>query len=144
MLKRSVTSDPKAARHVFILSVVSTLGLIAVIGWAIADRDWVLVAYSVLPGANIIGYGADHYAVGWPGSRFGSFRWPLPIRVSEAQRLLAGLVFLIATLPPLLLLHHAQTGVVVAVAGLISGIWLLRFMHAMRKEGWRGKKEDGR
>ncbi len=123
----------------FILSVVSTLGLAAVLGWAIADRDWVLVGYSILPGANIIGYGATHFPVGWPGSRFDSFRWPLPIRVSEAQHILAGLVFLIATLPPLLVLHHAQTGVVIGVTGLISAVWLFRFVRALRGEGWRGK-----
>jgi hypothetical protein len=121
------------------MSVVSTLVLFAVMGWAIADRNWVLVVFSVLPGANVIGYGVDHYAVGWPGSRFSSFRWPLSIRVSEAQHLLAGLVFLIVTFPPLLILHDVQAEVVVGLTALISGVWLLRFIRAMRREGWRGK-----
>ncbi len=78
--------------------------------------------------------------MGWPGSRLDPYRRFLSIRISNAQWLLAGLVFLIATLPLLLANDHGRKDVIVALTGLLLAVWLFRLVRTMRREGWRGKE----
>jgi len=116
--------------------------MVPIAAWSVILQDWFLVAFSVYAEADITATAIRYYTVGWPGSRFDSCRRFLSIRISNAQWLLAGLVFLIATLPPLLVHDHVQREVIVAVTGLVSAVWLFRFVRTMRREGWRGKKDN--
>jgi hypothetical protein len=122
--------------------VVLALVMIPLAAWSIILKDWFLVAFCPYAEADISITATRYYTVGWPGSRLDPYRRFLSIRISNAQWLLAGLVFLIATLPPLLVYDHVQTEVIVGLTGLVSALWLFRFVRAMRKEGWRGKKGD--
>jgi hypothetical protein len=141
MFREPITADPKTARRVFILLVPSALAMIPLAAWSIILQNWLLVAICVFAEADITTTATRHYIVGWPGSWVDSYRGFLSIHVSEAQWLLAGLVFLVATLAPLLVLGQAQKQLVLGVIGLVSAVWLFRLMRAIRKEGWRGKKD---
>jgi hypothetical protein len=115
--------------------------MVPIAAWSVILQDWFLVAFSVYGETDISITATRYYTVGWPGSRLDPYRRFLSIRISDAQWLLAGLVFLIATLPPLLMHDHVQKEVIVAVTGLVSAVWLFRFVRTMRTEGWRGKKD---
>jgi len=136
MFRKLTTTDPKKARQLFLLLVTaaSIVG-VSIVVCAIILRNWLLLAIWLIAEADMVATAMRNYAVGWPGSRLDRYtRFP---RVSEAQWLLAGLVFLIATVP--LLLHDAPKEVTIGLTGLVSAVWLFRFVRVMQKEGWHGK-----
>ena len=124
--------------------MVLALAVIPLTAWSIILEDWFILAFCVYGEADITTTAMKWYIVGWPGSRLDSSRRFLSIRISNAQWLLAGLVFLVATLPPLLVHDDVQKEVVVGVTGLLSAVWLFRFLRTMRKEGWLGNKGGAR
>ena len=137
MFREPLTTDPKKARRAFTALVPFAIMGAALVAWPVILRDWLLVFLCLVGEANLLATLRNYYTVGWPGSRLDRYtRFP---RVSEAQWLLAGLVFLIATVP--LLLHDAPKEVTIGLTGLVSAVWLFRFVRAIRKEGWRGKRD---
>ena len=142
MFREPLTTDPKKARRVFIFLVPFTVVGIPLVAWPIILRDWLLTAICVVAVADMVSLVTKYYTVGWPGSRLDSYHgFPLT-RFSPAQRLLAGLVLLTATSVALIVFEHARNEVLLAILALLPAVWLFRFLRAMRREGWRGKKDD--
>jgi len=142
MWRIPITTDPKRARRAFILLVVLALAMIPLAAGSIILEDWWLVAICVYAEADITTTAMRHYIVGWPGSRLDPCRQFLSIRISNAQWLLAGLVIVTATPVALVVIGHARNRALLAIFALVPVVWSFRFVRAMRKEGWRGKKDD--
>ena len=88
--------------------------------------------------ANLLATLRNYYTVGWPGSRLDSHAL-LP-RISQAQYVLFGLVFIVGTLGVQLALGQGRKELILGLVGGVSAIWLFRLVRALRKEGWRGNK----
>ena len=119
-----------------------TVAMIPLTAWSIILRDPLLVFFGLVAAADLIVMEMKHYTIGWPGSRLGPYRSFPRVRFSRAQGLLAGLVFIVGTLGAQLVLGPGRKELVLGLGGLLSAVWLFRFLRAMRKEGWRGKKGD--
>lgn len=124
--------------------VIAGAGMIPLAAWSIILKDWFLVVVCVYGMGDGIITAPRWYAAGWPGSRLDSHRGLMSLRISNAQWLLTGLVFVTATLPLLLIQHDEHWQVIAAATGLISVVCVFRFVRAMRKEGWQGKEHGTR
>ena len=138
MFRQIITTDPKTARRMFAFLATSILGMMAIGIWSIILRDWLFLFIWAVCVADMIGTTTRHYNVGWPGSRFDSLRGFPRIHLSEAQWILVGLVFVVVTLVPLLVLGPARE-IISVFLGLVCVVWLWRLLRAVRNEGWRGK-----
>jgi hypothetical protein len=141
MFRQPITTDPKKARRAFMLLVPPALVTVPLAVWTIILRDWLLLAIWAVGEANLVAMVKNYYTVGWPGSRLDSHRALPRLRFSQAQGLLAGLVFIVGTLGAQLVLGPGRKELVLVLGGLLSAVWLFRFPRAMRREGWRGKKD---
>lgn len=137
-----ITTDPKTARRMFVLLAASALAIVATAAWAIIVRYWLVLPICVLAEAEMVATAMKHYTVGWPGSWLDSYRGFPRIRLSEAQWILADLVFVVMVVA-LIAFSQARNEVVVGLIGLVFAVWLFRLLRVIQKEGWRGKK-DGR
>lgn len=144
MFATAITTDPKTARRVFVLLVALALPIIAAAAWVIILRDWLFLPIWVAAAAGHIATAMKHYTVGWPGSWLDSYRRFPRVRLSEAQWILAGLVFVVGMTLPLIAFGQAQNNVLLGFVGLVYAVWLFRLLRVMRKEGWRARKESRR
>lgn len=127
----------------FVLLVALALPMIAITAWGIILRYWLYWPIWAVAVADMVATAMKHYTVGWPGSWLDSYREFPRIRLSAAQWILAGLVFVVGTTIPLIAFGQGKNEVVVGFVGLVSTVWLFRLLRVIRKEGWRGRK-DGR
>jgi hypothetical protein len=139
MFRKLTTTDPKKARRAFLLLVIFASFGVAIAVFSAILREWLFLAIWLIAEADMIASATSHYTVGWPGSRVESYGKALS-RVSSAQRLLAGLVFLIATLLPLWILPENE--LILGLTGLVIAVWVFRLTRAVLKEGWRGEKSS--
>jgi len=142
MFRELITTDPRKARRAFAILLPGTVASIPFIVWAVILREWMVVFLVLVGEVNLLAMLKDYYTVGWPGSRLDS-QARLP-RVSEAQYFLIGLVFIVGTLGVQLALGQGRKELILGLIGAVSAIWLFRFLRAIRREGWRGKKRSAR
>jgi hypothetical protein len=139
MFRQPITTDPKKARRGFVILLPGTVASIPLIVWAIILQEWMVVFLGLVGEANLLAMLKDYYTVGWPGSRLDSHA--LFPRLSQAQYILFGLVFIVGTLGVQLALDQGRKELILGLIGAVSAVWLFRFVRAMRKEGWRGKRD---
>ncbi len=136
-----MTTDPKTARRVFVLLAVLILAMIAIGVWTVILRDWLFLALWAFCSVDMVGMATRHFSVGWPGSRLDCYRELPWIRLSKAQGIVAGLIFVAATAVALIAFAEGNRVALlafVALLALVDALWLAR---TIRRKGWRRKKE---